>query len=68
MQKYKDIQDFVRAITTGSGFPGVVVVDLYNDNVTAFIGDDEVFDFDEGSLAEFLADLLAALGVDVLVP
>ena len=58
-KKYKSAAEFVRAAQSVK-FKGVVIVD--NDCVTAYVGDDTVFDFDESGPECALIDVLEAIG------
>lgn len=58
-KKYKSVAEFVKA-AQGGKFKGVVIVD--NDCVNAYVGDDEVFDFDDAGPEGALIDVLEAIG------
>ena len=64
-KKYKTVRAFVNAAQSGE-FKGVVIVD--NDCVYAYVGDEEVFDFNDANPEEVLIDVLEALGVNAERP
>ena len=59
-KKYITTKSFLKAVHSGE-FKGRVVID--NDSVNAFVGDDDVFDFQGCGLEMALFVLLTAIGV-----